>query len=161
MAYAKSTLSNKKLEQLIEIARTDFDIIVEPDDMTQKELVGYLMALQDSANFVRAENEALASGEGFVSSTRAWEADRVRVKFNQSADEGGDLPIKVALNGRAFLIRRNAEVSVPRAILRVLDDCVTTRYLQRTERGELITTELDVPRFTYTVIHNPGTRAAA
>jgi ornithine carbamoyltransferase len=72
---------------------------------------------------------------------------RSKVSFHNTSDETGD--IFVQLNGVAYQIKREEEVSLPNEVLGVIDDAIITRF-ERDGKGEEITR--DIKRFPYTKV---------
>ena len=72
---------------------------------------------------------------------------RSKVSFHNTSDETGD--IFVQLNGVAYQIKREEEVSLPNEVLGVIDDAIITK-LERGGNGEEITR--DIRRFPYTKV---------
>ena len=72
---------------------------------------------------------------------------RTKVSFHNTSDETGD--IFVQLNGVAYQIKREEEVSLPNEVLGVIDDAIITK-LERGGNGEEITR--DIRRFPYTKV---------
>jgi ornithine carbamoyltransferase len=72
---------------------------------------------------------------------------RSKVSFHNTSDETGD--IFVQLNGVAYQIKREEEVSLPNEVLGVIDDAVITRF-ERDEKGGELTR--DIKRFPYTKV---------
>ena len=72
---------------------------------------------------------------------------RSKVSFHNTSDETGD--IFVQLNGVAYQIKREEEVSLPNEVLGVIDDAIITRF-ERNDKGEEITR--DIKRFPYTKV---------
>lgn len=87
-------------------------------------------------------------------------SDRVRVKFQPTTDPGGEAPVKAGINGYTFVIKRNAEVDVPRALLRQLDRCVFERYVGDGKidpvTRQIIYTREEVMRFPYHMVADPA-----
>lgn len=73
---------------------------------------------------------------------------RVRVVIPRNQDD--DSPVKVSFDGRAILIPRGMEVSIPREHFEVLKDAITTQLTGYTDDGMPI--HRDIPRFAYTVV---------
>lgn len=99
----------------------------------------------------RAARRASGGGDKPRHTEDYWR-ERVRVQFH----EADDLPpsgISVQVNGVAFLIKPGAPVSVPRFVLRAIDNAVSDKPMFRSEDdGGKITGYRSVPRFSYTVL---------
>ena len=72
-------------------------------------------------------------------------SDRIRVVFHSQEGPGGDDDIFVAVNGRAYLIKREHEVNLPAEALEVLKNARQTVF-EQSERGVV---ERDIQRFGY------------
>lgn len=72
---------------------------------------------------------------------------RVSVVFHSQEGPGGDDDIFVAVNGRAYLIKREREVSLPAEVLGVLKNARQTLFEQH--GGRVI--PRDVQRYGYSV----------
>jgi hypothetical protein len=89
-----------------------------------------------------------------------FEKDRVRVKFHETHDEQGHMPVKAGINGRAYEWKRNVEIDLPRAILGVMDNAVETRFIPLDDNSGTIGNEKrKVARFPYTVVADPAPQA--
>jgi hypothetical protein len=175
--YAESTLRRKTKDQLVELAaRYSVDVTGMPEKemvaliLAQQEEADRIQAVPDpetetdepsaqdgansrppAPNIVLAEedqNEPEVVSPKYAGNPAAWERDRLLVKFFQTDEPGiGKKPISASLNGRAYLIPRDKQVSVPRAVVQLLQDAVITRYEQVEENGQKVMEEREVPRF--------------
>lgn len=90
--------------------------------------------------------------------------DRVLVQFQTTNEPDGEFPIKAAINGHTFVIKREEQVALPRCVLRMLDDAIYTKYREDRERskhGDLVYKRYTTRRFPYSIIQDPapaGTR---
>lgn len=74
---------------------------------------------------------------------------RTKIVIPSQPGKTGSDDVFVHVNGRDYLIKRDAEVEVPVDVLGALDDALATEYL--TDDGGRITGERHVPRFPYQV----------
>ena len=72
-------------------------------------------------------------------------AQRVKVVFHSQEGPGGDDDIFVAVNGKAYLIKREHEVELPAEVLEVIKNARQTVF-EHSARG---VAERDVQRFGY------------
>lgn len=88
---------------------------------------------------------------GFVTDGEIRAAPRVAVLIPASSEPGGELPVKVAVNGYACVIPRDVQCDIPRPILQALLDAKNTRFEQvgkpDPETGMLTFKEIKSMRF--------------
>lgn len=77
------------------------------------------------------------------------EEERKKLKVFNGEGDDGNRPVKVSVNGKAYLIPRDTEVMAPIAVINVLKDAVETRWTQNPDTREMISR--DVPRFNFIV----------
>lgn len=85
--------------------------------------------------------------------------DRVAVIFPETSEPDGSYPIKAGLNGRSFVIKRNEEVKLPRAVLNMLAGRTYKRYEPtgtKDSNGNVIYAERFAKRFPYQVVRDPA-----
>ena len=167
--YTQSTLESKTIKELVAHALTEFDVKIDPGAMTKQKIIGYVLALQDlRASGVKVVPE---TGDGGDSDTVVTAAEideeageiirqvkerRVRVIFNSSPEPGGNMPIKMSLNGRAYQVKRDVEVRLPESVFNAcIRDAVQTIYEPIKDPVTGVTTvsqARDVGRFSYTIL---------
>lgn len=111
-----------------------------------------LNALGDKIMGERDKREGVAGlSPGFVTDGEIRSAPRVPILIPASSEPGGDLPVKVAVNGYACVIPRDVTCEVPRPILLALLDAKLTRFEQQgkpdPETGQVVFKELRSLRF--------------
>ena len=80
---------------------------------------------------------------------------KTKVVFMMGEKDESQYPVKVMVNGKAYIYQRGVEVKVPRSVLEVIDNAVETRY--RTEHdpddpSQVRIVEYSVPRFPYRIV---------
>ncbi|MDH5258503.1 MAG: hypothetical protein OEX07_10865 [Gammaproteobacteria bacterium] len=85
-----------------------------------------------------------------------FEKDKVRVIFAESEGKEGKLPVKASLNGRAYEMKRNREVDVPRAILNVLKDAVVYSQEPDVVDGKDVLIDRKVRRYNFETVADPA-----
>jgi len=76
-------------------------------------------------------------------------SQRIRVVFHNQEGPGGNEDVFVSVNGQAYLIKRECEVSLPPEVLRVVEDARQTVF-EPGESGRCVTRQ--VPRFACRVL---------
>ena len=184
--YTPSTFESKTVAELIAHALKEFNVAIEPDSMNKQKLVGYLLALQDLRSDGIELDKGAADGaphnpeidpkldakiaaevqNAEVSETmRQSRERRVRVVFHSANEPGGNLPIKMSLNGIAYVAWRDKEVALPESVFNAcIVNAVQTIYEPITDPVTRITTvsqARDVGRFAYNVLgYKDGSKAA-
>lgn len=74
----------------------------------------------------------------------------VRIVIPSQPGRTGSDDVFVSVNGRDFLIRRDAEVEVPPMVVEALNNAVATEYL--TDDAGRLVGDRQVPRFPYRVL---------
>lgn len=171
--YSKTKLLKTRHEDLVEILAKQWGIAAD-QDAVRPDLIQQIIEQQEGYLYQQAENAELAKEQrpapaapgnsareefipaikrdGFVADYRTWEADRIQVKIFKGETKENQIPVKVGLNGRFYSIPRDKWVSVPKAIVRVLEDAVVTRFRQEiAQNGDITTITADVPRFAMQV----------
>lgn len=90
--------------------------------------------------------------------------DRIWVRFQTTNEPDGEYPIKAAINGHTFVIKREQDVFLPRCVLKMLDDAIYTKYREDKERskgGELVYKAVTMRRFPYSIVDRPAIPAKA
>lgn len=115
-----------------------------------------IQALNDLGDKLMSEKDKIDAAKGSMPSGFATDgeirnAPRVSVLIPASQEPGGELPVKVAVNGYACVIPRDVPCEVPRPILGVLLDAKTTRFEQEgkpdPETGQMVFKEIKSMRF--------------
>lgn len=179
--YTSSTLEGMTIVELVAHALTEFEVVIDPKTMVKQKIVGYLLALQDlrevgmdvkkdSAPLPETDEPvATVPGEDLAAEAselmRQAQETRVRVIFHSTSEPGGNLPIKMGLNGRAYVVKRDSEVELPESVFNAcIRDAVQTIYEPKIDPNTRITTvsePREVARFSYTILGNiPGRKAA-
>jgi len=134
---------------LMNEAREKFGVKFDPkmtgDAMKQKldelkEAEDYLM--KEAAGEIKDEDEA---PQGMR---------KVRIKIHKSDGPDGNNDVKVGLNGRAYQIKRDAQVDIPEPVFNAcIKGAVFTVYEPVTNpaTGQIEISERDVDRFAYTL----------
>lgn len=172
--YTQSTLDGMTIDELVEHVRDEFDIEVEKDDLKKSKLVGYILGLQDlremgldtTAKSAAKEEETDADlKEDQEEVVRQAQETRVRLIFHSTPEPGGNLPIKMALNGRAYVVKRDAEVELPESVFDAcIRNAIQTIYepvIDPVTRTATHSEARDVARFAYTVLGRTEGRKAA
>lgn len=179
--YTSSTLESMTINDLVAHALAEFEVVIDPKTMVKQKIVGYLLALQD----VREVGMDSKAGPALPPETdntevtllpgdSAAEADevmrqsketRVRIIFHSTPEPGGNMQIKMGLNGRAYVVKRDTEVSLPESVFNAcIRDAVQTLYEPVKDPETGITTvsqPREVARFSYTILGIiPGRKAA-
>ena len=79
----------------------------------------------------------------------AKDTGRVTIVIPSHSGKGGSDDVFVSVNGRDYLIRRDAEAIVPPDVVNALNDAVATEYL--TDEAGRIVGERNVPRYPYQI----------
>ncbi len=183
--YTVSSLEAMTVKELVKHVLDEFNVEIDPDAMSKQKIVGYILALQDlresgvavetvvdtdAGDDVVKTPEALAAEQAAkeieVSEViRQSEERRVRVTFNSSNEPGGNMPIKMGLNGRAYVVHRDVEVQIPESVFNAcIRDAIQTIYEPEVDPVTRITTiskERQASRFSYTVHGYTDGRQAA
>jgi hypothetical protein len=97
----------------------------------------------------QAEKEAMAEtqpeGMSLVKELKAQSQFKLRI-FASEGEEGSH-PVKLSINGYAYLIPRDKECTVPKAVLDVLENSVVTQFYYDNENN---IRSRDVRRFNFT-----------
>jgi len=125
--HSKSALLKFSKADLMALALTEHDVAIDPEDMEKKEIVGYILALQDGKREVEQSDEeaaAIGTANPTVNVPSDPNADDVKVKIviHKSDGPDGAAPVKVGVNGYVRVIKREAEVVVPRYVYTTLLD---------------------------------------
>ena len=163
----KSKADLKKMDKgaLTLLALTDYDVKIDPEDMEKREIIGYILALQDGAQEVQSSDQEV------VELSKALHPDRpADVKANADPNEGADKkvkivihaspgldgngPVKVGVNGYVRVIKREAEVIVPWYVYDVLRKAEQTLFETVTEDGGLRQVETKSMRFPVSFLGN-------
>jgi len=76
-------------------------------------------------------------------------SNRVRVVFHSQEGAGGNDDVFVSVNGKAYLIKREHEVSLPREVMHALENARQTVFESGAE-GRVLPRQ--VGRFSYTLL---------
>ena len=134
--HSKSALLKFSKADLMALALKEHDVAIDPEDMEKKEIVGYILALQDGKQEVEASDEE-AAAMGTVGTANPTvnvptdpNADDVKVKIIIHKSDGidGGADVKVGVNGYVRVIKREYEVIVPRYVYKVLLDAKQDIY---------------------------------
>lgn len=95
--------------------------------------------------------EAMSDVEKTSASIEGDPGERIEIMVNSGGGPEGEQPVKVGLNGRSYLIKRDEWVRVPRAVTGILDAAVTTVLEEAGVEpdGTIKHRERDVRRYTY------------
>jgi len=83
---------------------------------------------------------------------KSADEDRQLVKVIFHSKDEQDIPyVFIGLNGKSFYFPRDIEITLPRMLLRVVDDAIETKFIPRkTSDGRIVYDERRVQRFPYT-----------
>lgn len=128
----KSKADLKKLdkEALTTLALDEYDVSIDPEDMEKREIIGYILALQDGRQEVEASDKA-AAGPDIVAENKdrnTGSERKVRITIHKGDGTDGGTPVNVGVNGYVRTIKREAEVIVPWYVYQVLLDAKQTLY---------------------------------
>lgn len=124
-----------------------FDSKMSTDQMRKK-----LDELRAAAEYLRKEEQAAA--EDIPEEAEPKRARKVRIKIHDSDGFDGKHPVKVGLNGRAYVIKRNQPVDIPEDVFRAcIEGSRFTVYepQQNPVNGQTEILERNVDRFAYTL----------
>lgn len=179
--YTASSLESMTIEQLIAHAASEFEVTIEPDSMGKQKIVGYLLALQDlreagvrvsgadapspEVEDTAADNDKGAADAEASEIIRQSRENRVSVIFHSTPEPGGNMPIKMSLNGIAYVAKRDYEVELPESVFNAcIRDARQTLFEPKVDPVTRITTvsePREAARFSYTVTgKTPGRRTA-
>jgi hypothetical protein len=145
---------------------TDEGLLEMLDDQAERAMeaaaTGQVSLSADAINALNALGDKLLSEKekrdggnglpsGFVTDGEIRSAPRVHVLIPASSEPGGELPVKVSVNGYACVIPRDVQCEIPRPILQALLDAKNTRFEQvgkpDPETGSLTFREIRSLRF--------------
>lgn len=125
---------------------------VEPDlDKTQRQLVKMVKELDgsvptESATETKKEEAVVAAPRSDNSSQMLNEAQtkavldkqrKVRITIHSTSEPNGQGDVYLGINGRAYVLQREVEITVPMGVVNVLNDAKRKVYKQGAD-GELI-----------------------
>lgn len=176
--FTSSTLEGMTIKDLVKHALEEFDVAIDPGTMKKQKICGYILALQD----LREGGVSVDAGDKvdgtapepiaeedidaeITEVVRQAQETRVKIIFHSTPEPGGNLEIKMGLNGRAYKAKRDVEVLLPESVFKAcIQDAVQTLYEPKTDPVTRITTvsePRDVQRFSYTILGTiPGSKAA-
>lgn len=136
---------------LMNEARTAYGVKFDPK-MTKPEMVQKLQELQEAEAYQMAEEngDVVDDTEDSIPSG----VRKVRIKIHKSDGPDGNNDVKVGLNGRAYVIKRNVEVDIPEPVFNAcIKGAVFTVYepVSNPVTGQIDIQERDVDRFAYTM----------
>lgn len=131
-------------------AREKFAVKFDPK-MTAYEMRQKLIELRDAEDYLMKEaaGEIADEDDKPISGVR-----KVRIKIHKSDGPDGNNDVKVGLNGRAYQIKRNAQVDIPEPVFNAcIKGAVFAVYepVPNPVTGQIEITERDVDRFAYTL----------
>ena len=155
---SKTDLLKLDKESLTTLALTEYDVKIDPDDLEKKEIVGYILALQDGAQEVQSSDQEVVELSKALSSDtppavvanedrNAGADKKVRITIHKSDGIDGGAPVKVGVNGYVRVIKREAEVVVPHYVYQVLLDAKQILYESVPKDGGIEQVETEVQRF--------------
>lgn len=154
--YTGSTLERMSVDELVDHAKNEFDVIVDPETMKKSQIVGYILALQDSREYLKNEDAAISAGLPLPDAPglEVGDARRVRVMFHNQEGEDGKEDVVLGLNGRVFQVKREVEVTIPEDVFNAcIVNATYTKYSQsKGPDGEIITTAYPERRFSYSML---------
>ncbi len=92
----------------------------------------------------------LLAGANPPAQPKKGKAAKTRIMIPSQTGPGGSDDVFLSVNGRDYLIKRDAEVDVPPAVLEALKHAVITDYV--TDADGRIVRERQVPRFPFQVL---------
>jgi len=135
---------------LMNEARDSFGVKFDPK-MTKGEMIHKLRELRDAEDYqMREANGEIEDAEDAIPKG----VRKVRIKIHKSDGQDGNNDVKVGLNGRAYVIKRNVEVDIPEPVFEsCIKGAVFTVYepVNNPVTGQIEVSERDVDRFAYTM----------
>lgn len=164
----KSKADLLKLDKgaLTTLALNEYDVAIDPEDMEKKEIVGYILALQDGRQEVETsdrEAEIPPSSDLIPDITASPKSNedrnvgadkKVKIIIHKSDGIDGGASVKVGVNGYVRVIKREAEVIVPRYVYQVLLDAKQTLYESVPKDGGIEQVATEVQRFPVSFLGN-------
>jgi hypothetical protein len=106
-------------DEICELLAANFDINVDADDCTKAQLVDMYMEQQKA----HLDNEADdAPEESGADEPKQNDSGDEFVQIRIAGQKGEPKEVALSLNGRAFVIRRNEWVTVPKTLVEILDN---------------------------------------
>lgn len=118
--------------------------LVFTDDMSKHQMLEAFLDAQDAYG-----GQSAADAPSPRRNPKTGKRPRVRVVFHNQGGPGGSDDIFVSVNGRAYLIKREHEVSLPHEVMRVIENAEQSVF----ERGaDNRLREKLVKRYSFTVL---------
>lgn len=148
MEMSREELENMGKDELLAYANDSQGLNV-PVRSSKADVIAAILGEDDGAE--AKPDEPLSDAEQAAASK---DAKRVKIKIHEGGGADGDAPVKVGVNGRMYVIRRDAEVAVPREVLNVLRLAKQTVMMQNGTNpdGTIRYTERNVPRYSFEVL---------
>ena len=127
--FTKEELNAKKTTELAVIAE-ELGIQLVAENTTKPTYIKEILQAQeeDAALTIAAETEPEPELEPEIKAPKAEKKFRISVS-NQDGVENTPF-VKVCVNGTMYAIPRETEVVVPESVIEVLNNAVTTRFIQ-------------------------------
>ena len=125
-----------------------------PNRTNKDDIVEAIMAAQNGEEPPAASDESGEMSDVEKQAAAATsKSERVRLTVHADGGPDGDEPVKVGINGKMYLIKRDKPVDVPRSVVGVLKDAVQTVMEEggTDADGMIVYRERAVRRYNYTV----------
>lgn len=142
--YGNDSIREWSKERLVKEAENLYGLKLGKN-MSKDEMIAAFLEAGDD----QGERDKMDSRSG--PSAKAADSPRVRIIFHNQEGPGGSEDIFVSVNGRAYLIKREHEVSLPPEVMRVIENAEQSVF----ERGaDNRLREKLIKRYSYTILRD-------
>jgi len=148
--FTANSLGKRSEDELVEIASEKFSIDFD-EGTTTDEMVDQILIAQDGNGGTVDDTDVDTDVEHVSEIDKGYRSDKkIKILIHNQEGAGGRDVVTASVNGVAWAIKRNSEVTVPERVVNVLRSAVETLYEEDpNDKDQMI--EVDVPRFAMDV----------